>query len=80
MYVLLVCNFRLLRTVLRPHGTCWFLQKWVPSMPVLLNLLITLRNMELQVGGVCKEHGAAGTSTRAFANHCFSRLKFVGTT
>jgi len=61
----------------------WFSQKWVPSTPVLLNLLITLRNkchLEFQVGGMCKEHGAAGTSTRAFANHCFSRLKFVGTT
>jgi len=44
--------------------------------------MITLRHLELQVGGMRKEHGATGTerwmSTRAFANHFFSRLRFVG--
>jgi hypothetical protein len=52
--------------------------------------MYVLRNMchlELRVGGMCTlEHGAtgvpvqsaAGVSTRAFANHFFSRLKFVG--
>ena len=41
------------------------LQRWEPSMTVLLLLLITLQNMrhlELQVGGMCKERGATGTS------------------
>ena len=58
-------------------------------VPIANRVCAHLCTSELRVGGMCKEHGAtgryrvvlrraAGVSTRAFANHFFSRLKFVG--
>ena len=46
-----------------------FTQMGEPSTTVLLDLLITLWNLchlELQVGGMCKEHGAKGTEFATF--------------